>query len=71
MLTRHYGDHFAIYTNIKSPYCISEGHIMLYVNYTSIEKKAVHGSQKMLNKIFAEWKNLNLINKPLPSSHQV
>lgn len=34
-----YGNHFAIYINIKSPYCIPEGHIMLYLNYTPIEKK--------------------------------
>ena len=33
MLTRHCGDHFAIYANIKSLYCTSETNIMLYVNY--------------------------------------
>ena len=50
-----YGNHFAIYINIKSLYCIPEGHIMLYLNYTPTgKKKAVHGSQKMLNKISAE-----------------
>lgn len=50
-----YGNHFAIYINIKSLYCIPEGHIMLYLNYTPTgKKKAVHGSQKMLNKLSAE-----------------
>ena len=39
MLTRHYGDHFEIYTNIESS-CIPEGHIMLYVNYTPLKKKS-------------------------------
>ena len=32
------GDHFTIYTNIKSLCCIPETNIMLYVNYTSILK---------------------------------
>ena len=32
------GDHFAIYTNIKSLCCTPETNIMLYVNYTSIDR---------------------------------
>ena len=33
------GDHFTIYTNIKSLYCIPGTNIMLYGNYTSIKKE--------------------------------
>ena len=33
------GDHFAIYTNIKSLGYMPETSIMLYINYTSIFKK--------------------------------
>ena len=32
------GDHFVIYTNTESLYCIPETNIMLYVNYTSMKK---------------------------------
>ena len=32
MLTRHCGDHFAIYTNIKSLCCTPETNIMLHLN---------------------------------------
>lgn len=35
----HSGDHFAMYTNIESLYCIPETDIMLYVNCISIKKK--------------------------------
>ena len=33
------GDHFTIYINIKSLYCIPETNIILYVNYISIKKE--------------------------------
>ena len=33
------GDHFTIYTNIKSLCCTPETNIMQYVNYISILKK--------------------------------
>lgn len=29
------GDHFEMYTNVKSLSCIPETNVMLYVNYTS------------------------------------
>lgn len=35
----YFGDHFAIYTDIKSLCCIPATNIMLYVNDTSIKKK--------------------------------
>ena len=41
------GDHFAIYTSIKSLHCIPE--TKLYVNYTSIKKKK---RRKTLSHIF-------------------
>lgn len=34
----YFGDHFAIYTDIKSLCCIPATNIMLYVNDTSIKK---------------------------------
>ena len=35
----YHGDHFTIYTNVKSFCCTPETNIMLYVNiYTSIKK---------------------------------
>ena len=33
------GDHFTIYTNIKSLYYTPETNIILYANYTSIKNK--------------------------------
>ena len=39
MLTRHCGDHFAIYTNIESVCYIPETNIMLYINYISKNAK--------------------------------
>lgn len=33
------GDHSAVYTNIKSSWCIPEINIIVYTNYTSIEKE--------------------------------
>lgn len=35
----YFGDHFAIYTDIKSLCCIPATNIMLYVTDTSIKKK--------------------------------
>lgn len=35
-----FGDHFAIYGNIKSLLCTPETNIMSYVNYTSFFKKS-------------------------------
>ena len=32
------GAHFTVYTNIKSPSCIPETNVMLYVSYTSIKE---------------------------------
>ena len=31
----YYGDHFAVYTDIKSLYYIPETKILLYISYTS------------------------------------
>lgn len=33
------GDHFTVYTNVKSPCVVAETHVMLCVNYTLILKK--------------------------------
>ena len=35
----YYGDHFTIYTNIKSLCCTPETNITLYINYTLPKKK--------------------------------
>lgn len=35
------GDHITIYTNMESLCCILETNIMLYINYISINKKAL------------------------------
>ena len=45
---RSVGDHFTIYTNIKSLYCTLETNIMLYVSCTSIIKRVFRkrGSNK-------------------------
>ena len=37
MVTRHCGDHFALYTNVKSLCHIQETNIVLCVNYMSIK----------------------------------
>ena len=34
----YYSDHLAIHINIKSLFCILETRLMLYINYTSINK---------------------------------
>lgn len=34
----YYSDHLAIHINIKSLFCILETSLMLYINYTSINK---------------------------------
>ena len=56
MLTRHCGDHFAVYTNIESLCCIPQTNIMLYVTNISSKKKI-----KLIDAIFR--------NEYIPNSH--
>lgn len=47
MLTRHCGDHFTMYKNIKSLCCTLRTNIILYFNYTSIQKRKYSEDKSM------------------------